>query len=89
LCGSEENLESHHVKSIKKIREKLKVDKNKYKLYNWKYLQENPKTYFELLNVAINRKQITLCHQCHTDVHTNTISSDHAKKIANLLKKDT
>ena len=51
LCGSEENLESHHVKSIKKIREKLKVDKNKYKLYNWKYLQENPKTYFELLKL--------------------------------------
>ena len=89
LCGSEKNLESHHIKSIKKIREKLKVDKNKYKFYNWKYIQENSKNYFELLNVAINRKQVTLCHKCHSDIHKNTLSSDYAKKISNLLKKDT
>lgn len=89
LCNSEENLESHHIKSIKKIREKYNVNKNKYKIYNWKYLQENPKCYFELLNVAINRRQITLCHQCHTDIHKNTISNKHAEKVAKLLKKDT
>jgi hypothetical protein len=30
-----------------------------------------------------------LCYECHTDVHKNTISSDHAKRITKLLKKDT
>jgi hypothetical protein len=82
-------LESHHVKSVKNLREKYNLHKNKYKLYNWKYLQEKPKIFFELLNVSINRRQITLCHECHTDIHKNTISSEHVKKIVKLLKKDT
>jgi hypothetical protein len=34
LCNSDKNLESHHVKSVKNLREKYNLHKNKYKLYN-------------------------------------------------------
>jgi len=34
LCDSTENLESHHVKSIKNLRDKYNLNKNKYKFYN-------------------------------------------------------
>jgi hypothetical protein len=87
LCQCEENLEFYSIKSFTNIKKKYNLNKNKYKLYNWKYLQENSKIFFELLYVAKNYKRIILCHTCSSDIHLKKISNDNAKKLVMLLKK--
>jgi len=74
ICNSDKNLESHHIKSVKDLRNKIKA--HKYNYYNYKYVLENSKRFFNIMHLTRNSKQITLCFQCHSEVHGGTIESN-------------
>jgi hypothetical protein len=85
ICNTDKNLESHHIKSVKDLRSKIKP--YKYNYYNYKYVLENSKRFFNVLHIIRNRKQVTLCFQCHSEVHDGTIKSNIAIRAIKKLKK--
>jgi hypothetical protein len=85
ICNSGENLESHHIKSVKDLRFKIKP--YKYNYYNYKYVLENSKRFFNIVHIIRNRKQITLCFKCHSEVHDSTIKSNIVIQAIKKLKK--
>ena len=85
ICNTDKNLESHHVKSIKDLRSKIKP--YKYNYYNYKYVLENPKQFFNIVHIIRNRKQVTLCFQCHSEIHNGTIESNTVIRAIKKLKK--
>jgi hypothetical protein len=87
ICKSEKNLESHHIKSVKKLRDGYKMKRNHYKFLNYKYIQEKHNIFLDLLHIAVNRKQVTLCRECHTGIHNGTIKKNYLLDLTNLLKK--
>jgi len=58
VCGSDRNIEMHHVKSLKSI----------------KTLTKNNKTTFDLILKQLNRKQIPVCHDCHVRITSGRYS---------------
>lgn len=79
ICGSKENLEWHHVKNIKKIRNK--IEQLKFKYNNYKFLEHNAKELFELIHCSKNAKQILVCHNCHVGIHNKTIDKNLIIKL--------
>jgi group II intron reverse transcriptase/maturase len=61
LCGSNEEIEGHHVRKLKEIRKKYqgKVD---------------PPNWVQFM-MKRNRKVIFVCHQCHTEIHARKYDS--------------
>ena len=55
LCGFQENCEVHHIRKM--------VDLKK----RWAGRKEKPK--WVKLMIAIHRKTLVACHQCHMDIH--------------------
>lgn len=53
-CGSEENVEMHHIKHVRK---------NNYKLI------DNEQTWLQAMSIR-NRNQVPLCRECHMTVHS-------------------
>lgn len=54
VCGSQEQVEMHHIKHVRK---------NKYTLI------DNKLTYLKMMTLR-NRKQIPVCHECHKEIHS-------------------
>lgn len=84
ICNSYKNLESHHVKSIKDLKSKIKYI---YNYYNYKYVLENSKRFFNIVHIIRNRKQVTLCFQCYSEVHNGSIKSNFIIRAIKRLKK--
>lgn len=85
VCYSDKNLESHLIESVKDLRSLIKL--HKYNYYNYKYILENSKRFFNIVHVNRNRKQITLCSQCHSEIHKGTIESNIIIREIKKLKK--
>lgn len=60
LCGSSENIEIHHVRKLKDIKQKYAKRGNK--IPNW-----------VLAMSSINRKTLIVCKKCHVDIHGGRI----------------
>jgi hypothetical protein len=84
ICNFYKNLESHHVKLIKALKFKVK---HIYNYYNYKYVLENSKLFFYIVHIIRNRKQVTLCFQCHRKVHNGSIKSNFIIRAIKRLKK--
>ena len=56
LCGSKENIEVHHIRKLKDIKDKYK--KRGKQVPNW-----------VLEMCRINRKTLIVCHDCHKNIH--------------------
>lgn len=61
ICGSDNNVQMHHVKHIRKMNKKLKP--------------------MEKSMVTLNRKQIPVCINCHTDIHNGKYDGINLKDI--------
>jgi retron-type reverse transcriptase len=73
ICNSTQDIEMHHIKSIKTIRSKIKEKKGNL---------------FNLQLQALNRKQVPVCKAHHIKIHNNTLStSDLSKFNANINKE--
>lgn len=55
LCGSENNIEVHHVRKLADLKRR------------WAGRKEKPKWVVRM--IAIQRKTLVVCHQCHVDIH--------------------
>lgn len=61
ICGSNSNIEMHHIKSIKSIKNKTQD--------------------FNLILKQLNRKQVPVCHSCHTTITSGTYSGKSIKDL--------
>jgi hypothetical protein len=55
LCGSQDNIEVHHVRKLADLKRR------------WAGRKEKPKWVVRM--IAIQRKTLVVCHQCHVDIH--------------------
>lgn len=55
LCGSQNNIEVHHVRKLADLKRR------------WAGRKEKPKWVVRM--IAIQRKTLVVCHQCHVDIH--------------------
>jgi len=80
LCGSSENIEMHHVRSVKDVRAKMISNKSTYQEWTG----------------AVKRKQVPLCQYHHSSYHhgkrlnyeLNKIST-YSENISKLIAKET
>lgn len=73
ICGSEENIQMHHIKHTRK---------NKYSLI------DNEKTWLQVMYLR-NRKQIPLCYECHINiVHKGRYGGQKLSQIAPKIMYD-
>jgi hypothetical protein len=82
ICKNTGNLQSHHIKSVKKIRQKLK--KEKFIYTNNRVKKDNGRYIYQLLHVSKNEKQVTVCSKCHSDIHYGVIDD----KVVNQYKNE-
>lgn len=85
ICKCTENLQSHHIKSVKKIRQKL--NKEKYIYTNKRVKKDNGRYIYQLLHASQNSKQVTVCYKCHSDIHYGVISDSLLNKYINKFEK--
>jgi hypothetical protein len=71
VCKNTEDLQSHHIKSVKKIRQKLK--KEKFIYTNKRVKKDNGRYIYQLLHASKSAKQVTVCAKCHSDIHYGVI----------------
>ena len=57
LCGSQENIEVHHVRALKDLRRKGRV----------------ARPYWVEIMAARQRKTLVTCHACHADIHAGRL----------------
>jgi len=82
ICKSTKDLQSHHIKSVKKIRQKIKKEKFIYTSKRVK--KDNGRYVYQLLHAIRNKKQITVCVKCHSNIHYGVIED----KTINQYKKE-
>lgn len=72
ICGSTDQVQMHHVRSIRDL----------------KNPEKGPKDFFTKQMAAINRKQVPLCKEHHARLHSNTLSeSEYSLFNKNVKRK--
>jgi group II intron reverse transcriptase/maturase len=71
ICGSQNNVEMHHVRKIKDLKGKAR---------------KNKMDFFTMQMAAINRKQVPLCSSHHKAFHNNTLSDTERQLFKENLK---
>ena len=67
---------------MKKIRQKLR--KEKFIYTNNRVKKDNGRYIYQLLHASTNKKQVTVCLKCHSDIHYGVIED----KVVNQYKKE-
>jgi hypothetical protein len=65
LCGSQEDCEVHHIRKMSDLKKR------------WAGRKKKPK--WVQLMIAIQRKTLVVCHQCHMDIHAGKPSPNYDK----------
>jgi hypothetical protein len=86
ICSSTEHLKYYYIKSIKDLREKIKL--NKYNYFNYKYILDHPQTFFNIMHVILNKKQIIICIKCQNSIYRGTQKISIILKNIKKLKKE-
>jgi len=55
MCGSQENIQVHHVRKLSNLKQR------------WAGRKEKPEWVIRM--IAIRRKTLVVCHKCHVDIH--------------------
>lgn len=71
ICGSSDNIQMHHVRKVKDLKNKAKKKKMDF---------------FTMQMAAINRKQVPLCSSHHIALHNNTLSASERELFKNNIK---
>ena len=74
LCGNITSLEQHHIKSVKKLKHKIKRLRPNW--YNYKNLIYNLQGFINVIHVVQNQKQVAICTICYTKLHNRTLEKD-------------
>lgn len=72
VCGSDENVEIHHIRKIQNVLNQRKIEK-----IDW----------FKAQIIAIRRKQVPLCKIHHVKLHSNLITSDERSAFKSGCKR--
>jgi hypothetical protein len=86
ICGSDKHLEYYYNKSLKNLRNEIKL--NKYNYFNYKYIIERPQKFFNIIHIINNKKKIIICIKCYTYIYKGTQKiSLFLQNIKHLKKK--
>jgi retron-type reverse transcriptase len=75
VCGTTQNISSHHIHSIRSLQTQLKTRK------------EDKTPNFQVVMRALNRKQVPLCEQHHLEVTTSRTKLPYMESINTLYEK--
>ena len=85
VCKSTKKVEYHNIKSVANLTEKIQNLKVSY--YNYQYVFEDSRRYFDILHLLYKKKQIQLCFDCYYKIYNNFHKMKKIKKRIQELKK--